>query len=257
MPVDEPQIGSELAGDYYNYLQVWQQKTDEVATPDPVVRFSVTRAADDGDLYLAERAVIGLPETRVVRVWRALSTQRLEAYVAPSLGTWDRASVDGFARDPNCDVDWRLRDGEWRSELNGRCELTAGWESLSLSADGLLSARGTPAASLQRARWFKGWMGVKKQTWDPAAADDDWVFMRSFQIHNEGDIVSLIDKDGTPTGYAVQLERLVYQNTRVPVLKLGLIKEEDDRTIHYIWSEPGSKRLGMNLRWFQVGLTAQ
>lgn len=108
----------------------------------------------------------------------------------------------------------------------------------------------------RRARWFSVWMGVKRETWDPDAGPDDWVFMSNFNIHNEGVAVPLVGKDGTPTGYSVKLERLTYQNTNTPVLKLGIIEDATGKTSMYTWTQPGSAKIGINLRWFQVGLTA-
>ena len=125
-------------------------------------------------------------------------------------------------------------------------------DSLSIVDDGEFGAYEN-----QKVRYFSGWMGVKRNKWDPEAADDDWVFMARFRIHNEGGEVRLVDKQGEPTGYRIKLERLVYQNTRTPVLKLGLIDEAEDYTLTYTWTEPGSIRIGMNLRWFQAGLTAE
>ncbi|WP_179957565.1 chromophore lyase CpcT/CpeT [Exilibacterium tricleocarpae] len=109
----------------------------------------------------------------------------------------------------------------------------------------------------RKVRYFKGWMGLQRQKVDPDAAPEEWVFVKEFSIHNEGQIVPIFDDVGNKTGYSVQLARLTYQNTRQPILKLGLIEDASGKTVTYIWSEVGSRRLGMNLRWMQVGLTAQ
>ena len=108
----------------------------------------------------------------------------------------------------------------------------------------------------RKVRHFKGWMGVQRKKIDPNSDDKSWVFVKDFSIHNEGQIVPIVDKDGSKTGYSVQLARLTYQNTTQPILKLGLIEDATGKTVTYIWSEVGSTRLGMNLRWMQAGLTA-
>jgi len=109
----------------------------------------------------------------------------------------------------------------------------------------------------RKVRQFKGWMGLKLSKVDPDADKKDWVFMCDFNIHNEGQIVSLVDNTGAKTGYSVQLARLTYQNTTQAILKLGVIEHESGKTVTYIWSEVGSDRLGINLRWMQIGLTAK
>lgn len=258
---DQPSAADRLPGDYVNYLQVWQQKVDEEPEPDAVAGLRIIDVDQPSDFLLIERYVVGLPETLVRRWLRPTGSEgAFDAFAAP-----DTVSFDGvfdaadLIPDPDCAMTWRTVANDGLAVVPGaNCALTEGWQRLTLRGDGHLDVARTDGGGqvFKRARWFKGWMGVKKQRWDPEAGDDDWVFMGTFQIHNEGDTVRLVDKDGTPTGFAVQLERLVYQNTRTPVLKLGLIDEEQGKTIHYIWSEPGSRLLGMNLRWFQVGLTA-
>lgn len=89
---------------------------------------------------------------------------------------------------------------------------------------------------------------------DPDAADDDFILMRDIALHDEGFVVSIADA-GKPTGYAVELARLTYQNTRTAVLKLGVVDESSGETVSYSWTEPGTERIGINLRWVQPGLT--
>ncbi|MEO1573582.1 MAG: hypothetical protein AAFU65_01325 [Pseudomonadota bacterium] len=255
-------MADRLPGDYLNYLQVWQQKVDENPLPDAVEGLRILAVEQPGEFLLVERYVVGLPESSVRRWLRPAQPEgRFEAFTGPESVSFDGViDASDLTPDPACDMTLTpggASDGGLTAATAGDCALTTGWDDVTLAADGHLRASVAGESKVfKRARWFKGWMGVKRQTWDPEAADDDWVFMGSFQIHNEGDIVRLVDEDGTPTGFSVQLERLVYQNTRTPVLKLGLIDEDKDKTIHYIWSEPGSRLLGMNLRWFQVGLTA-
>jgi hypothetical protein len=106
----------------------------------------------------------------------------------------------------------------------------------------------------RKVRYFKGWMGLKREKIDPDAGEDDWVFDGNFRIHSEGQVVPLVAKDGSETGYSVQLAQLTYQNTTDPILKLGVIEDATGKTVTYIWGETGATQLGMNLRWFQVGL---
>lgn len=103
---------------------------------------------------------------------------------------------------------------------------------------------------------FKGWMGVRKSKVNPAYEGDEMFFLGGFTIHSEGGRQSILDDDGEPTGYGIELAQLTYQNTRVPILKLGIIDEKTGKTINYSWTSTDASRIGINVRWFQAGLTA-
>ncbi|EED34050.1 conserved hypothetical protein [gamma proteobacterium NOR5-3] len=108
----------------------------------------------------------------------------------------------------------------------------------------------------RKARRFKGWMGVRKSRVNPEYKGDDMFFISGFTIHSEGGRQSIMDDEGQPTGYGIELAQLTYQNTRVPILKLGIVDESTGKTLSYTWAATDSSRIGINLRWFQAGLTA-
>jgi len=102
--------------------------------------------------------------------------------------------------------------------------------------------------------YFTGWGGTRIGGKD-APEDAKWIFNRDILLHNEGQIVPLIDaKTQQRSGYSIQLALLTYQNTKDPIFKLGLIDDETGKTITYIWSDRKNPTLGMNLRWMQAGL---
>ena len=269
---------ADFAGEYDNYEQVWQHGLDEASDAMIHVHINVAPVAlagapayllqawqdDDRDrlvaqqLYLPEAPAQPATVTRYelgpapIDPGRSKDGMRLPAAIAADLA--DR---------PHCVLQLTRRDDHVRARPAAPCPGAALAEALQKD-DGFelrpeLLTLPLPGADRQiearRVRYFTGWMGVKRQRWDPEAGDDDWVFMKDFRLHNEGQIVRLVEKDGTPTGYAIQLERLTYQNTRTAVLKLGLTDEAQDKTITYTWTSPGASRIGMNLRWFQAGLT--
>lgn len=108
----------------------------------------------------------------------------------------------------------------------------------------------------RKVRKFKAWMGVKKSTVNPDYEGDDMFFNGDIVIHNEGQIVPLLDDDKSPTGYSIQLAQLTYQNTTTPILKLGVIEDATGKTLVYTWGATDASRIGINVRWFQAGLTA-
>jgi len=109
----------------------------------------------------------------------------------------------------------------------------------------------------RKVRQFSGWGGVRRSAFAPDAEDgDEMLFIPALRLHNEGQIVPLLTEQGEATGYDVELARLTYQNTRVAVLKLGILDSATGKTVAYSWANPGAGRIGINLGWLQVGLTA-
>ena len=111
------------------------------------------------------------------------------------------------------------------------------------------------ASELKEVTYYKGWMALKKHRVDPEADLSEWIFARIERMHNQGEKVPLLDESGNKTGYTLSLESLVYQETQVPVLKIGVIDERTGYTLSYSWADPASRRIGLNVRWFQAGLT--
>jgi len=106
----------------------------------------------------------------------------------------------------------------------------------------------------RKVTYFTGWGGNRLGGKD-APKDAKWGFAKGIMIHNEGQIVPLVDsKTGEKTGYSIQLAKLTYQNTTDPILKLGIIDNETGKTITYIWSDRENTKTGINLRWLQTGL---
>ena len=110
-------------------------------------------------------------------------------------------------------------------------------------------------SELEKTTWYKGWMAVKKHRVEPGADLSEWIFARIERMHNQGQKIPLLDEAGNKTGYTLSLESLTYQETQVPVLKIGVIDDETGYTLSYSWADPASRRIGLNVRWFQAGMT--
>lgn len=113
---------------------------------------------------------------------------------------------------------------------------------------------GTPS-ELEEVTYYKGWMAVKKHRVEPDADLSEWIFAKIERMHNQGEKIPLLDESGNKTGYTLSLESLTYQETQVPVLKVGVIDDKTGYTLSYSWADPASRRIGLNMRWFQAGLT--
>jgi hypothetical protein len=106
----------------------------------------------------------------------------------------------------------------------------------------------------RKVTYFTGWGGARIGGKE-APTDAKWHFTSNITIHNEGQIFPLIDdKTGEKSPYSIQLAKLTYQNTKDPILKLGLIDNKTGKTITYIWSDRLNQKTGMNLRWMQTGI---
>lgn len=103
--------------------------------------------------------------------------------------------------------------------------------------------------------YYDGWAAVKRAGPKAAAEDRDWIGMRGLRLHNEGDRLRLKTEAGEPLPWEIQLARLTYEQTQVPVFTLRVLEAESGRLIGYAWAEPGAKRLGINLGWLQAGFT--
>ena len=234
-----------LVGEYNNNEQVWQDGLDGVSAY--VRRHWRFARVDGGRIGLA-----------VAQGQSAPAVGWILAFTEDDLGIHSAiAQADGRAL--SCRYRWRGRNDEFigMADDAGSCPepLPAVWQ---VTPTHLFSTyRGDGGERIhqaRRVRRYTGWVALQRRRIDPQAAGDDYVFLKDLRLHDEGFVVSIKD-GGQLTGYAVELARLTYQNTRTAVLKLGVIDEATGRTLSYSWAEPGAKRIGINLRWVQAGLT--
>ncbi len=110
------------------------------------------------------------------------------------------------------------------------------------------------ALAPRRVNYFTGWAAILRGAKD-AQRTGKFSYAGNIVIHNEGDRYRLNYDNGEPTGYSIELAQLTYQNTKTAILKAALIDDATGETETYIWANPEATRLGMNLKWIQVGLT--
>jgi CpeT/CpcT family (DUF1001) len=102
---------------------------------------------------------------------------------------------------------------------------------------------------LKKCTFYKGWMLLQK-----AGFDNEFHQYRNLVWHDQGKRVRLFTEDGKPTKYELELAAVVYGKD-LEVLKIALYEVGVSKAITYSWGSPGSNNIGMNLRWFQAGLT--
>jgi hypothetical protein len=116
------------------------------------------------------------------------------------------------------------------------------------------SKSNTPVKN-RKVRYFSGWVYFNRAGKDAKPEDKSFSSRRDLVVHSEGQVIPVLFEDGTPSPYLIELAQLTYQNTRTPILKLALLDKATMKSITYIWANPDAWRVGMNLGWFQVGLT--
>jgi len=214
-----------------------------------------------------------------------------DAHLRPALLT--DLTMDDLIERPGCEVYWQFVEDHFKGYMKERaCSFVSKrsgkrifvTDDLKLTADEIWirdeafdeeggRVFGNEAGihhKNRKAQYYTGWAGVSSA--GPAMAMDDsnwqrkiggWQFSGNldnfgrFVIHNEGQIAPIVNDDGTASGYSVQLARLTYQGTTVPILTLKLIDDATGKTVTYSWAEVGSDRIGLNARWAQIGLTSQ
>ena len=90
---------------------------------------------------------------------------------------------------------------------------------------------------------------------DAQKTDTTFSSRRDLRLHTEGQTIPILFDDGSESPYLLQLAQLTYQNTKTPILKLALIDKATNKSMTYIWANTDATRIGMNLGWFQAGLT--
>ncbi len=106
---------------------------------------------------------------------------------------------------------------------------------------------------LNRCRYFDGWAALRiAETGDD---QKDYLGFMKLRMHDQGQFLRMTKPDGETTKYRLQLAQLVQQGSKVPVMVLKIFEDGKDQAVSYAWTEPESKRIGLNLRWFQSGFT--
>ena len=260
-----------VVGRYDNHEQVWQARGQGKAIAPPHLRVTLEAAGKPGwalwridldgtpsmsalwalredssgpaPVLVPHRALVAAPATGKAfdpAQWAALDACALRSDAGRYAG--DTATCTVLA--PGIGTDMALlplaitHDGEWLR--------------LRLYAD---QARGGDAREdLRRIQLFTGWAALNGGGPKAAADSQDWHMDRALQIENEGGHYALHWRDGSASGYSLELERIAYQGGNVPVLKLAVIEDASGQTLAYAWANPEANRIGINLGWLQVGL---
>lgn len=103
----------------------------------------------------------------------------------------------------------------------------------------------------RKVRYFQGWIAINKAGAGAKPEDRAFRTMRNLVLHSEGRSVPITWEDGRRSGYSVQIARLSFQGDAVHALTLRLIDDATGQPAAYSWADPDSRRIGINLKWFQ------
>ena len=106
---------------------------------------------------------------------------------------------------------------------------------------------------LVRCRPFKGWISWRTEE-GKDGKEDKSVFIGNLKLHDQGWKQRVVLPDGTVTPFTVELSQVIFEK-RISVLKLAIYEEGKPKAMMYNWTNPEAERIGINLRWIQVGLT--
>jgi hypothetical protein len=140
-------------------------------------------------------------------------------------------------------MQWRYVNNEWQVK-NNRGDIVRrlygnGSSLMNAEADlcpDVFAALAEQTVLLRRVRYYAGWIAMPRSHIDKKASEKDWVFMRNLRFHNAGYRQPIIDNDGTPTAYEVELAQLTYQNTRTPILVLKIFEKGNPEALSYSWA---------------------
>jgi hypothetical protein len=276
------QVAALLAGEWNNNEQVWQQRID---LNDPKVQ--------NKPVLAAHRHHIATPVAGLGPHWLLLQASRGDDQQAAD-SPWllrllpgsDASSVRAEVLRP--DEGRRFVDAHRQPELAAAlaataaqapvvCELLLRAQASGAWAGGPVADRcpaaawageawqisagqwrqGSAAAPLvsRKARYFEGWVWFRNAGPGASSEDRDTSFAAKVQIHTEGQRIPILRKDGSLSPWQLELARLTYQNTRQAILKFALLDAATGKSLAYMWANTDATRVGMNLGWFQSGMT--
>ncbi len=283
-------------GEYGNHEQALEHNSVEGAEPIPELHHlfvPVPAFHLDGHTFFVQQGIAGSDTPFRVRLYRVARGHDgsivLDIFKFADEPAWrdahlrpaDFASLqaDQLVPTPGCSVSWHWSGDHFEGQVaEGACKIISSrsgepltiYDELTLSEEILTThdvayrdddsvAFGDPDRPTvnRKLRHYAGWAVVRPA--GPGSDPEDpgeWMAHRDLQLHSEGARLSLADGDGEPMGYRVELARLTRTSSGTHLLKLALVDEASDETLAYAWGDPRAHRLGMNLGWAQVGLTA-
>jgi hypothetical protein len=293
LEADMTQMLSWFSGEFDNFQQVWQEKEDK--TPDSLMHthihsifMPVKMPAVGKDVFYVKQYADGdtnkIYRMRVYsfKIDKAENAIRLNIHTFKDEAAYKNANrtpsvletlkPENFTSTDGCEVYWKKEKDAFvgymkdkacnvlSKRMNKRIFIT---DSLRLTPNEIwirdeaydenggyvYGHKGKISHKLIRCRPFKGWIAFRKE-----GTEDKYEWIGNLQLHDQGWKTRVILPDGTVTPYTVELSQVVFEK-RTAVMKLAIYEEGKSKAVTYNWTNPEAERIGVNLRWIQVGLT--
>ena len=143
---------------------------------------------------------------------------------------------------------------------------SAGLLPLKLTFDGEIlttvtfadQARGASASiDARRVRWFAGWSAINGAGPKAKVDSKDWHTRQDFGSVAKAAKFRSVGATTRPAATSIELVRRTYPERKLSVLQLNVIEDATGRVIDYVWADPSTSVIGINLGWLQVGLTVE
>jgi hypothetical protein len=241
-----------LSGNFWS----WQLQSASAQNPAKTTwLYRLETNAKDGSIKLTpfraldEKAIAALAEKD--KKFEFVATQWAELTPCTQTGTWQGSHFQASADAPSCSA---LLPGLGES---------AALLPLSIGIDGDMlatvtfadQARGASARiDARRVRWFDGWAVINGAGPKAKGDSSDWHMRKDLKLSSEGGRVPVRWRDGAASGYSLELVRKTYAERKQNVLQLDVIDDATGQVISYVWANPETSAIGLNLGWLQVGL---
>lgn len=201
--------------------------------------------------------------------------ERVEYPIGPSdLAKLEPGDLRGYPE--GCEVVWRRQADQFLGTIEkGDCAVVSKrsgktlyiWAEMILSKNESWHAEGGTDADfnpifgppdgvpfkLSRVEYLSCWAAFLK---DEEA--EEWDSFRGIRIGNQGGVTEFATTHDEPRHYRLQLMQTVFPAGNWPdVLELFVFEKGNDKALSYAWTSPDAERIGVNLRWMQVGCQAE
>lgn len=257
-PVDLPAIGEHVF-----YVEQYSDGDPTKIYRQRLYRFEIN--AEHGDVELV---IFALPDPAA-----AVGAHQDPAKLAG-------LTIDNLKAYPGCEVHWTRHGRDTADDRfegivpKGACVVTSSrsgrtliiMDDLRLDAEGIwiqdravdpdgewvYGHRGGIPHKLKRVHWYDCWAAAPKGE----GPDAEWDLWRPIALHNQGGRYAMTPSAGGEARYTAELFQATYQGERsVEVLELAIREAGKVRSIAYAWADPSSPRVGINLRYLQIGCT--
>jgi hypothetical protein len=251
-----------LPGSYNNHVQVREQNA-EAESGVPHLRLMIEAQANNNRFLVTQTSVNSDSPPRVF-LWQfgASEDGRLLMEFAPQInGQTGRAcqlellptgnAISGSTQAEQCRMPNRegLQLGLMKEYLLAAGRIEIGERLVDLQQQSAIAA--DTRLRFRRELSYSGWAGRKLES------ETKWRLATPFNLHNQGDSIALSDQLERPLGYSLQLSQLRYREDQPEILRLALIDDDTRQQVAYAFADSNASQIGLNLGWFQVGLSRQ